>query len=77
MNLRHAHAAIGFRGCLFAIAKLAFDIHVSTFLEGAGPAGQLVPAKDTVPFRAPLVFVAAFLFLLLGFVSQSAASGTK
>ena len=62
MNLRHAYAAIGFRGSVFAIAQFAFDFHVSTFLQSAGPVGQLVPADDTVPFGARLVFVAAFLF---------------
>ena len=62
MNLRHAHAAVGFRRCIFAIAQLAFDFDIRTFLQGAGPFGQLVPADDTMPFGARLVLVAVFLF---------------
>ena len=62
MNLRHPHAAIRFGGSVVAIAQFAFDFHVSTFLQGTGPVGQLVPAEDTVPFRARLVVVAALLF---------------
>jgi hypothetical protein len=46
MNLRHAHAAIGFRRSIVAIAQFAFDFHVSTCLQGAGPKGleQIVGA---------------------------------
>lgn len=62
MNLRHTHAAMGLRGSIVAIAEFALDFHVCTFLQGAGPVGQLVPADDTVPFGARLLFVAAFLF---------------
>ena len=62
MNFRHANTTVGFLRRVFAIAQFAFDFHVSAFLQGAGPVGQLVPAEDTVPFGARLVFVAAFLF---------------
>jgi len=62
MDLRQADAPIGFCRSIVAIPQFALDFDVSALLQGTGPVGEFVPAKDAVPFRARLVLVAAFLF---------------
>ena len=62
VDLGHSNAAIGFRGSEFAIAQLTFDFHTGPFLQSGGPFAQLIPADDTMPFDACLVFTRSFLF---------------
>ncbi len=64
IDLRHANAAIGFRGSEFAITELAFNFHIGAFLQSAGPFAQLIPADDAMPFHARLYSLVPFSFQL-------------